>query len=205
MNSLDATLRETSAPSNGVGVLLTDASLHPVWFNTEAVQILNYPQNADSSKALGARALGEKIRASFSKQPLPSLSLPELWSGRRRYLCRTFLLTSTRKGNGGSSVAVLLERSPRATITLSKACEQFQFTRREREALESLSIGLDTKEMANSMQISTNTAKVHIRMVMAKMGVSTRMEVLAKILSMRPLGPKSVSATELSRGTVRQV
>jgi DNA-binding CsgD family transcriptional regulator len=170
---------------SGVGILLLDGSLNPIWFNIEAIQILSYPQKPDRANAPDADALGAKIRARLGEQSLRSPSLTEFTSGRRRYLCRAFFLKSHVKGNSVPSVAVLLERSPRATITLSEACVQFQLTRRERETLEFLSVGLDTKEIANCMQISTNTAKVYIRMVMAKMGVSSRLGVLAKILAIK--------------------
>ena len=184
-------MSETSAPSSAMGVLLTDESLNPVWFNVEAVQILSYPQKPTTSKASVVSALGEKIRASLGKQSLRSPCLAELTSGRRRYLCRAFFVTPHGTKNGGPRIAILLERSPRGILTLSKANEQFQLTRREREALECLSVGLDTKEIASSMQISPNTAKVYIRMVMAKMGVSRRVSVLAKIISIKPPSPNT--------------
>jgi DNA-binding CsgD family transcriptional regulator len=173
---------DTSAPTS-VGVLLMDESLHPVCFNIEAVRILGYPQNLGNSKTLRVDALGEKIRASLGKQSLQSLSLSELTSGRRRYRCRVFRMKAQGRGNRGPSVAVVLERSPRAMVTLSALGAQYQLTRREQETLEFLSVGLGTKEIASTMQISVNTAKVHVRMVMAKMGVSSCLEVLAKMIN----------------------
>jgi DNA-binding CsgD family transcriptional regulator len=186
---------DTSAPTS-VGVLLMDRSMYPVWFNVEAVRILGYPQKPDSSKTLGADALGKKIRANLDTQSLGSPSLTELTSGKRRYLCRAFRLESQGKGNRNPSVAVLLERSPGAVVTLSAMCAQFQLTRREQETLELLSVGLCTKEIASTMQISASTAKVYVRIVMAKMGVSSRVEILAKILSMNPSGPDPARADE---------
>jgi DNA-binding CsgD family transcriptional regulator len=190
------TSTSASASNSAVGVLLMDESLNPVWFNVEAVRILGYPQNLGNSKTLRTDALGEKIRASLSKQSLRSPSLTELNSSRRRYLCRAFRMESQGKANRGPSVAVLLERSPRALVTLPAMCAQYQFTRREQETLELLSVGFYTKDIANSLGISVNTAKVYIRMVMAKMGVSSRLEVLAKILSMKPSGPNPAPAAK---------
>ena len=178
--------RDISAPAPEMGVLLMDESMRPFWFNIEAARILSYPLKPDGPKALGADDLGEKIRASLSQQPLRSPSLSELTSGRRCYLCRAFVLEPQGKGaRRGPNVAVLLERSPRGMVTLATMSGQLQLTRRERETLELLSIGLDTKEIADCMHISTNTTKVYIRMVMAKMGVSSRVEVLAKVFSKR--------------------
>ena len=78
-------------------------------------------------------------------------------------------------------------------------CEEFQLTRREQEALELLSVGLCTKEIGSAMQISSNTAKVYVHMVMAKMGVASRMEVLAKILSMKSSIPNKAALETESR------
>ena len=186
---------DNSAPTS-VGVLLMDRSMHPVWFNAEAVRILGYPQKPDSSKTLGADALSKKIRENLGTQSLEFPSLTELTSGRRRYLCRAFRLEPKAKENRSPSVAVLLERSPGPVVTLSAMCTQFHLTRREQETLELLTSGLCTKEIASTMQISANTAKVYVTIVMAKMGVSSRMEILAKILSMKPSGPNPAWAHE---------
>ena len=59
-------------------------------------------------------------------------------------------------------------------------------TRRERQVVEFLIQGLTSKEIANRMKISPNTVKVFLRMVMVKMGVSTRSGVIGKILQAEP-------------------
>jgi len=193
--------RNISAPNLEMGVVLMDESMRPFWFNIEAARILSYPQKPDGPKAPGADDLGEKIRASLSQQTLRSPSLSELTSGRRRYLCRAFVLElQGKETRRGPSVAVLLERSPRGMVTLATMSGQLQLTRRERETLELLSIGLDTKQIADCMHVSTNTTKVYIRMVMAKMGVSSRSEVLTKVFSKRNSpGPRKSEPGEVFR------
>ncbi len=42
--------------------------------------------------------------------------------------------------------------------------------------------GLTSKEIAERMQISPNTVKAFIKLVMIKMGVSTRLGVIGKII-----------------------
>jgi DNA-binding CsgD family transcriptional regulator len=42
--------------------------------------------------------------------------------------------------------------------------------------------GLTSKEIANRMKISSNTVKAFLRLVMVKMGVSTRSGVVGKII-----------------------
>ena len=52
--------------------------------------------------------------------------------------------------------------------------ESFHLTEREREVVELLIQGLTNKEIAGRMNISPNTVRAFIRMVMGKLGVSTR-------------------------------
>jgi len=59
---------------------------------------------------------------------------------------------------------------------------KFLLTERETEALVGISMGLASKELADRMNISPNTVKAHLRLMMLKMGVRTRGEVVAKIL-----------------------
>ncbi len=57
---------------------------------------------------------------------------------------------------------------------------------REREALEYLLEGLSGKEIASRMTVSANTVKAVVRLIMVKMGVSSRLEIVAKIIAGRP-------------------
>ncbi len=172
--------------TSAAGFLLTDPSLCPLWFNAAAAQILSYPAKPDRAR-VSDNTFGEKIRTSLGEQSSPeSPSVTEFRSGRRRYLCRAFRLESYGKGSNQQGVAILLERSPLGLIALSRVSEQFKLSRREREALEFLLLGLTSKEIANHMQISANTVKVYLRLIMAKMGVSTRSGIFAKIVTTTP-------------------
>ncbi len=63
---------------------------------------------------------------------------------------------------------------------------EFRLTEREREALKGISMGLTSKELAKEMDISPNTVKAYLRLIMVKMSVSTRAGILAKILEHNP-------------------
>ena len=54
---------------------------------------------------------------------------------------------------------------------------------RERETIQHLIDGLTTKEVARRMNVSPNTIKQFIRLIMSKMGVTTRLAMVRKILS----------------------
>ena len=62
----------------------------------------------------------------------------------------------------------------------SEISAQFGLTQREGEAVEFLLQGLTSKEIATRMQISPNTVKAFLRLVMVKMKVSTRSGIAGK-------------------------
>ena len=168
------------------GFLLVDASLNPVASNVEAIQILTFPNKPERIKRLET-FLADKVRSGLvNRQSSEALEfVKEFKSGNRRYLCRTFQLETTVKG-ARPTVALLLERnSSGGTVALSQICKQFDLTQREKETVELLLQGLTSKEIATRMSISPNTVKAFLRLVMVKMGVSTRSGIVGKIV-----GPK---------------
>ena len=60
---------------------------------------------------------------------------------------------------------------------------QFSLTPREQETTELLMLGLSSKEIASRMSISPNSVKAFLRLVMFKMGVTSRSGVVGKILA----------------------
>ena len=175
--------RKAIAPNSVAGFLLIDTSLNPISFNEEAIQILSYPDNLANLRRPGVFLAG-RIR-SILVTPQSSSESPfvtELRSGRRRYFCRVFLVGSNAKEPSQPSLAVLLERGPSEVIPLSQVSEQFKLTQREREALGHLLQGLGSKEIAHRMNISTNTVKAYLRLIMIKTGVSSRVAISWKVL-----------------------
>lgn len=168
-----------------VGFILMDSTLNPMFMNAEAKQILNYPAKyaEDDQSVLSAVT---KIRSELTTQfsgELPFVT--EFRSGRRRYYCRAFIVDSSRKDPSRLSIAVLLERGPTLT-SLSQVSLRFNLTPREEEALEHLLHGLTSKEIADRMSISPNTVKAFLRLIMTKMGVSSRSAIVLKTLTIRP-------------------
>ncbi len=112
--------------------------------------------------------------------------MTEFRSGRRRYRCRAFVVDSDAKGPSDPSVAVLLERAPFGLSPWSPVVQRLNLTRRERHVLECLLQGLSNKEIANRMTVSPNMVKAFLRLIMMKMGVSSRSEIMAKIMMALP-------------------
>ena len=175
--------RKAIAPNSVAGFLLIDTSLNPISFNEEAIQILSYPDNLANLRRPGV-FLARRIRSILVTQQSSSESafVTEFRSGRRRYFCRAFLVGSDIKKPSRPSLAVLLERGPSEVIPLSQVSEQFNLTQREREALGHLLQGLGGKEIANRMNISPNTVKAYLRLIMIKTGVSSRAAISWKVM-----------------------
>jgi DNA-binding CsgD family transcriptional regulator len=180
-------MKKLVPPRSVAGFLLTDSLLNPISFNAESIQILNYPEKL-ANLARSELFLAEKIRSTLiSKQSSGEWAfVTEFQSGRRRYFCRAFLVDSGAKEPFHPSIAILLERGPAALVPLSRVCQQFKLTRREREVLEYLLQGMSSKVIATRMNLSPSRVKAFLRMIMIKTGASSRSAVVGKILMTQP-------------------
>ncbi len=179
--------KKAPPPKSAVGFLLMDSALNPISFNTEATQILGYPDKFANVKRADAFTTGNFCSSLISRQPGSSSPLvSEFRSGRRRYFCRAFLVDSQAKDPAHPSIAILLERGPSGLVSLSQVSQQFNLTQREREVLEYLLQGLSSKEIANRMNISCNTVKAFLRLIMIKTGVSSRSAIVEKVIMTHP-------------------
>jgi DNA-binding CsgD family transcriptional regulator len=165
------------------GFLLVGPSLDPIACNAGALQILTFPNTPEKIKKLNL-FLTDRIRSGLvNSQSRESLEfVKEFRSGKRRYVCRSFRLEGQANDGGHATVAVLLERYASGVAALSQMSEQFNLTERERETVELLLQGLTSKEIAIRMNISPNTVKAFLRLVMVKMGVSTRSGIVGRVV-----------------------
>jgi DNA-binding CsgD family transcriptional regulator len=158
----------------GAGFILADTEWNPLYANEEAKKIVTYPE--DPRRFPSAWALMRKrIFTLTSKQnsSLAAASHVEFLSGRRKYVGLAIPLAKWRRPPA-AAVAVVLERSGAASRGAAEVSTSFRLTDREREVVELLIQGLTNKEIAGRMNISPNTVRAFIRMVMGKLGVSTR-------------------------------
>jgi DNA-binding CsgD family transcriptional regulator len=164
------------------GFLLLDKSLGPVASNHEAIRILTYPNLPERIKRMDV-FLADKIRTGLvSRQSSDVLDfVKEFKSGKRRYFCRSFLVDTNGKAIPVLA-ALLFERCSSGTSAVAQIGQDFELTQRERETVELLVQGLTSKEIALRMNISPNTVKAFLRIVMVKMGVSTRSGILGKVI-----------------------
>lgn len=169
------------------GFLLLDHSMNPIFVSPVAAQILAYPQKPETQRNLDSY-LASRIRLTLFSEPQSNGSalVPKLQSGRRTYLCRSFRVDGMANGNSGAALAVLLERAGAKSTSLAQLSERFHLTTREQEVAQFLLQGLTSKQIGMRMQISPNTVKTFLRLIMVKMGVSTRSGIVGKALSPQP-------------------
>lgn len=76
-----------------------------------------------------------------------------------------------------------MERCAQQHTALLEASRRFNLSPREYETVVQLTHGLTTKEIARRMDISPNTVKHFVRLIMSKMSVTTRSGILGKLLA----------------------
>lgn len=174
------------------GVIVVDSALSVVASNAEAVQILTFPDKPETIQHLDSW-LANKIRVSLVERNSSSRIVGEFHSSRRRYHCRSFpveMAGARKNGNHKNGRAegfliVMLERTGNEAAMIAEIAERYGLTARERETVEFLLEGFTSKEIAERMKISPNTVKAFIRLVMVKMGVSTRSGIIGKLAGSR--------------------
>jgi DNA-binding CsgD family transcriptional regulator len=167
-----------------VGMVILDESFRPIAFDRGAAEMFRQ----DARLAVGSTApvfslpkeLVDVIRRFTPGDPSAPKIHFRLGSGD--YSCRSYFLEPTNHSHPGGLVAVHLERDAAAYDAVSEVGSEYRLTDREHEVLKQIAAGLTSKEVAQRMSISPNTVKVFLRMIMMKMGVSTRSGVIAKLL-----------------------
>jgi DNA-binding CsgD family transcriptional regulator len=172
-----------AAMAAAAGFILADTEWNPVYANAEARKIMAYPEDPSGFRS-GWTTLRKRMvplpckQNSFSS----SSSRAEFISGRRRYTCLAIPLARSQDPQpNGASVAVVLERGAQHLHIFAEMSEGFRLTEREHEVVEFLIQGLTNKEIAVRMNISPNTVRAFVRMVMGKLGVSTRSGIVGVV------------------------
>jgi DNA-binding CsgD family transcriptional regulator len=170
------------------GFLLLDTGLNLIAANQPALQILCYPSQADRIKQPKV-FVADRVRSTLVDHQNNGghAFVKEFKSGKRHYICKTFQVDCHGHSALQPAFAVLLERNAASSFSaLTEISEEFALTQRERETVEFLLQGFTSKEIANRMNISPNTVKAFLRLVMVKMKVSTRSGIAGKIAGSRP-------------------
>jgi DNA-binding CsgD family transcriptional regulator len=80
-------------------------------------------------------------------------------------------------------IILYFQRDSSANNAILRVAEECGLTPREGEVLTGLSKGLTSKEIAQQLGISPNTVKTYLRLIMVKMGVTTRAAIVGRLLN----------------------
>ncbi len=174
-----------------LGLVLMDLSFNLIACDRGAASILNYPNlpavSPGSLSPISAYSIPAEL-LELLREHRPSESAPlktHLRLGLCEYVCRAYVLESGGEGYAQPIMALHLERDLSASDAAYEVGTRYNLTEREMEALKGILIGLGSKEVAERMHISPNTVKAFLRLIMIKMGVTTRAGIVAKVLQNR--------------------
>lgn len=168
--------------SDGI-VLMDTSSLKLIALDRGAAAILNDPNRIRGKAELGG-AVPEEIVKVLKNGNMSDLSSirAHLRIGKYGYFCRMYLMESQNRTYAQSMVALHLQRNSSGGDAVSEIADRYNLTEREQEALMGVSIGLTCKEVGERMNISPNTVKAYLRLIMIKMGVTRRAGIMSKLL-----------------------
>ena len=166
------------------GLIVTDMSLETIAMDDGAVWILRTSADEGGHSIEQGVVIPKEVRdalGSGNPADLPATKL-RFRIGAYGYNCRAFVM---RPGNGATHepmLALHLQRDSSVTDAVRLLAAQFNLTDREEEALKAIAVGLTSKEAAERMNISPNTVKSFMRLIMIKMGVASRAGIVGKLL-----------------------
>src|SRR5689334_4240535 len=165
------------------GLVLLDRSLEILAYDRGATTILREL----SQPGVQPLSLPKEIVDNIRKCKLTALSTLRLYLrvGENEYMCQAYLLEWLNWLAPRPIVAVHLMRILTSNDGIHDASPKFQLTAREEEALRGISLGLANKTIAERMAISPNTVKAFLRLIMIKMGVTSRAGIVATLLQNR--------------------
>jgi|SRR4051812_42558831 DNA-binding CsgD family transcriptional regulator len=169
--------KRQALPISLPGLLLLGPKRDLIACNSEAVNILIYPNKPGKTSDLRALVAAKIPLDKFTT--VGGMQTVEFTSGKRRYRCTSHTLEI--HGHNPVTTAFLLHRCPSPEVMLCGISTRYNLTARERETTGHLLKGLTSKEIAQQMNISPNTVKAFMRLVMTKMGVTTRAGIVGRM------------------------
>lgn len=165
------------------GMLMVDFSLNIIAADRGATAILydpNRPLNEQGRVSWLSLSALEALRDKQHNDPCPSRVGFRV--GKHLFSCRTYVVEPKNGLLSRALLALHLTRESQVQDALHEVGIEYHLTDREQEALVGISMGLTSKELADQMSISPNTVKAFTRLIMLKMGVTTRTGILGKVL-----------------------
>lgn len=137
----------------------------------------------------GGASLPLDLLNALKARPLSELDAVLIYvnAGGRSYSCRSSTVNPRTGSLAEPVLALYLKRELSVVDAVHQVGVEYRLTDREQEALIGVAMGLTSKELAVRMKISPNTVKAFLRLIMVKMGATTRAGIVGRLLdSERP-------------------
>lgn len=184
------------------GILILDDRKKPVYLNPIAVDILR-SLSLNGSRPSSSHKPGEisipkeifdlydDLKKNFHHSTRGKVDkLPSLITlvpfHKENYCCRGFFLDDpTVSSKQTPHIMVLIEKvSKHRQVNLKGFKERFLLTERQMDLLELLLNGATNKEMADTLCVTEDTIKGHLKHIMRRLGVNTRTEILSMLFQL---------------------
>jgi DNA-binding CsgD family transcriptional regulator len=171
-------------PGASEGMIVVDLSLQPVALDRGGEAILNQLNEEVSDKSSPFRLPPEILETLRAGAPSElTATTMRVCASDTQYSCRVFLMKPQNGTIGESLVAIHLKREKSVGEAVRGVGCAYHLTAREQEAVIGISMGLTSRQVADRMNISPNTVNAFLRLIMVKMGVTTRAGVVGKLLN----------------------
>jgi DNA-binding CsgD family transcriptional regulator len=175
--------RLDSTPIAEAGLIVTDLSLNPILIDEGAMTIMSdlSTEGAHERRPSVPAQIAEALKG---WKPNGSSRLRvELQGLQCTYHCHAYRIESQNfSSRSEPMIALHFQKGHSADGWIDQFAAECSLTEREVHVLRCISLGFTSKEVAARMQISPNTVKSYIRLIMVKMGVNTRSGIVGKVL-----------------------
>jgi DNA-binding CsgD family transcriptional regulator len=134
-----------------------------------------------------SKSMVESGKDSEHEQGSTPIFLEMIKSGRRRYVVRGMVLLGKKSETEEANYLFLLDRIYPEKINLPFIARQWQLSPREQDIVRLLLEDRSNKEIAHILELSINTVKAYLKMLMRKLNASSRAGIVSSVLTKQPL------------------
>jgi DNA-binding CsgD family transcriptional regulator len=189
-----------------------------VFQNQEATKILTYPSASSKDKEpfpeilslcskwknllrKKSKTMVESEKDSKHERGSTPIFLEMIKSGQRRYVVRGLVLLGQKsETEQEANYLFLLDRICPEKINIPLIARQWQLSPREQDIVRLLLEDRSNKEIANILELSINTIKAYLKMLMRKLNASSRAGIVSCVLTKQPVAEvneKSIIADKI--------
>jgi DNA-binding CsgD family transcriptional regulator len=163
------------------GLVLVDGNFKVIALNKGAEAIL-YEIDGASGNAEVRDGLPPDLLKLLTAQRDLDGSVTYVNAQGREYSCRTYVVQPKSDAIPQPVMVLYIEQEMSVVNAVSQVGAEYRLTDREQEALIGVAMGLSSKEVAARMHISPNTVKAFLRLIMVKMGATTRAGIVGRLI-----------------------